>query len=208
MALCSHGGPRQAFPRPTSQLGLSFSLSLVIWVDIDAPIVQTTSSRSGPEPTPEQISTLADMGFSRPQARKALRQTVCGLIAVSFVLSLTNSLTNSLFRLMEIRKTCRTEIQSVPSNGSSRTRMIQARKTKVETQETPQAQRLRRSPDLPRCLRATALGRSSRTRAHPSIRATTSRTFARRKMVVIPGYSSTTKRSSGQTQRASVRSSP
>ncbi len=162
--------PGKLFRVPlTSQLGLSFSLSLVVWVDIDAPIVQTTSSRSGPEPTPEQISTLADMGFSRPQARKALRQTVCGLIAVSFVLSLTNS----LFRLMEIRKTCRTEIQRVPSNGSSHTRMIQARKTKVETQETPQAKRLRRSRDLPRCLRATALGRSSRTRAHPSIRATT-----------------------------------
>ncbi|KAI9452342.1 ubiquitin carboxyl-terminal hydrolase 14 [Russula earlei] len=49
--------------------------------DIDAPIVQFASGGGGggggggPEPAPEQISALADMGFSRAQARKALRQS-------------------------------------------------------------------------------------------------------------------------------------
>jgi hypothetical protein len=80
VALCAHGGPRQAFP-------LLFAAPTLILmapagVDIDVPIVQTASSGSSgsaAEPTPEQISMLADMGFSPHQARKALRQTVRGL---------------------------------------------------------------------------------------------------------------------------------
>ncbi|KAH9959709.1 ubiquitin carboxyl-terminal hydrolase 14 [Russula compacta] len=43
--------------------------------DIDAPIFQTASRKSGPDPSPEQIGVLADMGFSPAQARKALRET-------------------------------------------------------------------------------------------------------------------------------------
>lgn len=43
--------------------------------DIDAPIRQTVSS-SAPEPSAEQVSLLADMGFTTAQAKKALRETV------------------------------------------------------------------------------------------------------------------------------------
>ncbi|KAI0075716.1 ubiquitinyl hydrolase [Panus rudis PR-1116 ss-1] len=45
--------------------------------DIDAPIQVAggSSSSSGPEPSPEQISMLSDMGFTPAQARKALRET-------------------------------------------------------------------------------------------------------------------------------------
>ncbi|EPQ61322.1 ubiquitinyl hydrolase [Gloeophyllum trabeum ATCC 11539] len=42
--------------------------------DIDAPI-QTAGSSAGPEPSSEQIGMLCDMGFTQPQARKALRET-------------------------------------------------------------------------------------------------------------------------------------
>jgi ubiquitin carboxyl-terminal hydrolase 5/13 len=42
--------------------------------DIDTPI--PTSAASGPEPSLEQISMLADMGFTPAQARKALKETV------------------------------------------------------------------------------------------------------------------------------------
>ncbi|EIN03471.1 ubiquitin carboxyl-terminal hydrolase 14 [Punctularia strigosozonata HHB-11173 SS5] len=42
--------------------------------DIDAPI-QTSAAPSGPEPSAEQVSMLADMGFTASQARKALRET-------------------------------------------------------------------------------------------------------------------------------------
>jgi len=51
-------------------------------VDIDDPIVipQSTSGggSGGPEPSAEQVGMLAEMGFSRAQARKALRETVRG----------------------------------------------------------------------------------------------------------------------------------
>ncbi|KAF8877415.1 hypothetical protein BD779DRAFT_1557507 [Infundibulicybe gibba] len=46
--------------------------------DIDAPIQMTAPSgggATGPEPTEDQISMLCDMGFTSPQARKALRET-------------------------------------------------------------------------------------------------------------------------------------
>ncbi|KAI0668763.1 ubiquitinyl hydrolase [Trametes maxima] len=44
--------------------------------DIDAPIQAAPSGASGaPEPSAEQISMLADMGFTPAQARKALRET-------------------------------------------------------------------------------------------------------------------------------------
>jgi hypothetical protein len=53
----------------------------VIGVDIDDPIVlPSTGGASGgaskPEPSAEQITMLADMGFTSAQARKALQETV------------------------------------------------------------------------------------------------------------------------------------
>src|SRR5271168_2756391 len=51
----------------------------LVYVDIDDPIkVSSPSGPStiGPEPDPEQIAMLADMGFTSAQARKALRETV------------------------------------------------------------------------------------------------------------------------------------
>jgi ubiquitin carboxyl-terminal hydrolase 5/13 len=53
--------------------------------DIDDPIQATTASGTGggPEPSQEQIAMLADMGFSFPQARKALRETVSWLVLLS-----------------------------------------------------------------------------------------------------------------------------
>jgi ubiquitin carboxyl-terminal hydrolase 5/13 len=44
--------------------------------DIDAPIQPAGGAAGGPEPSPEQISMLSDMGFTPAQARKALRETV------------------------------------------------------------------------------------------------------------------------------------
>jgi hypothetical protein len=79
MALRSHGGPRQVFRAYYSCL-----MRMYAYIDIDAPIGQTTKGGRGPEPSPEQIGMLADMGFSIPQARKALRETVCGLNVVQF----------------------------------------------------------------------------------------------------------------------------
>lgn len=52
------------------------------YADIDAPIVIGSAGgagagvSAGPEPSAEQISMLADMGFTPAQARKALRETV------------------------------------------------------------------------------------------------------------------------------------
>lgn len=44
--------------------------------DIDAPIQTGGGASSGPEPSAEQVSMLADMGFTAAQARKALKETV------------------------------------------------------------------------------------------------------------------------------------
>ena len=52
------------------------------YIDIDAPIALSTRRGGGPEPSSEQIAMLADMGFLPAQAKKALRETVCGLNAV------------------------------------------------------------------------------------------------------------------------------
>lgn len=59
-------------------------MRMYAYVDIDAPIGQAVKGGQGPEPSPEQIGMLADMGFTIPQARKALRETVCGLNVVQF----------------------------------------------------------------------------------------------------------------------------
>jgi len=97
MALCSHGGPRQVFHAPTilrSPASLIMTTLTGCVLDIDVPIVQTTRG-GGAEPSPEPIGLglLADMGFSLAQARKALRETVCGLNAVHVAsFWLTNSL--------------------------------------------------------------------------------------------------------------------
>lgn len=44
--------------------------------DIDAPIQAGGGAAKGPEPSPDQIAMIADMGFTSAQARKALRETV------------------------------------------------------------------------------------------------------------------------------------
>ena len=50
---------------------------MVTYTDIDAPIQpQSGGGSGGPEPSAEQVSMLADMGFTPAQARKALRETV------------------------------------------------------------------------------------------------------------------------------------
>ena len=50
---------------------------LRLYTDIDAPIQpQGSGGSGGPEPSAEQVSMLADMGFTPAQARKALRETV------------------------------------------------------------------------------------------------------------------------------------
>ena len=83
-------------------------------IDIDAPIgVQIAKGGGGFEPSSEQIGMLADMGFSTPQARKALRETVCGLNAVHAYCHLTDKLTLAL-SFSGKYTTCRTETQSVP----------------------------------------------------------------------------------------------
>lgn len=174
-------------------------------VDIDTPIIQTASGgggggSSGPEPSSERIAMLAEMGFSPQQARKALRQTVRGARSRSPLLPSLTSRTRDVKHAI-----CRTEIRSVQSNGCSRIRMTRARKTKEEEhQQQEQHQQLRRSLDLPRCLRVTASGPSSRTKARPSTLATMSPTSA----PVTLGSSSTTRRSSGLMRTASARSSP
>ena len=86
MALCSHGGPRQVFSRTCYSVQPSLILTpwVYAYIDIDNPIVQAPKGGGGPEPSPEQIGMLADMGFSIPQARKALRETVRRLNAVQF----------------------------------------------------------------------------------------------------------------------------
>ncbi|KAF7295503.1 Ubiquitin carboxyl-terminal hydrolase [Mycena indigotica] len=43
--------------------------------DIDAPVQHSAGGGAGPEPSPEQISMLTDMGFNAAQAKKALRET-------------------------------------------------------------------------------------------------------------------------------------
>jgi ubiquitin carboxyl-terminal hydrolase 5/13 len=56
--------------------------------DIDSPIQPVGQSASGPEPSAEQIGALADMGFTAPQARKALRETVYNIKCIIHVLLL------------------------------------------------------------------------------------------------------------------------
>jgi Isopeptidase T len=53
--------------------------------DIDSPI-QSTASKSSPEPSPEQIGMLADMGFTPAQAKKALKETVSRLLILFLVI--------------------------------------------------------------------------------------------------------------------------
>jgi len=51
---------------------------------IDDPItVGSSSSSEVPEPSPEQVAMLSDMGFSPAQARKALRETVSSRLPIS-----------------------------------------------------------------------------------------------------------------------------
>jgi hypothetical protein len=57
---------------------------LTLCSDIDAPI-QAGAASAAKEPSPEQISMLADMGFTGAQARKALIETVCSLICTFIV---------------------------------------------------------------------------------------------------------------------------
>ena len=83
-----------------SLTSLILTILAVCVLDIDAPIVQTTRG-GGAEPSPEQIGLLADMGFSPAQARKALRETVCGLRRPRpFLLADQLALALSIFRKM------------------------------------------------------------------------------------------------------------
>ena len=67
---------------PGTLLAISFQYFFFkknwVHVDIDDPIQVSSSTgpKSGPEPSPEQIAMLSDMGFTSAQARKALRETV------------------------------------------------------------------------------------------------------------------------------------
>ena len=202
MALCTHGGRRQSISTPVTLCLHSLADACPVG-DIDAPIVHQsasgTAAASGPDPSPEQISTFVDMGFSHAQARKALRETVCFNLPV--VLSPNHW-----------PLTCRrVETQSAPLSGSSHILMTRARK-KAPLLITAAAVRLKpielqqppRSLAPLRCRRVIACGHSSRTRGPRSIRATTSRTSARRGTA---GCSSTTRKWSGLTRRAYVRSS-
>lgn len=44
-------------------------------IDIDSPI-QVSSGAGSAEPNADQVASLADMGFTNAQAKKALRETV------------------------------------------------------------------------------------------------------------------------------------
>lgn len=59
-------------------LELDFQLGAELHIDIDAPIhaAAKSSGAAGPEPATDQISMIADMGFTAAQARKALLETV------------------------------------------------------------------------------------------------------------------------------------
>jgi hypothetical protein len=60
--------------------------------DIDGPIQAASHSETGPEPSPDQISLLTDMGFTTAQARKALRETVGGSHFFRFPLIINSAL--------------------------------------------------------------------------------------------------------------------
>ena len=64
----------------TCHFTLIYIINLKNWVhvDIDDPIEASspTGPNNSPEPNPEQIAMLADIGFTSAQARKALRETV------------------------------------------------------------------------------------------------------------------------------------
>ena len=77
MAICPHGGPRLV-ELPLNE-GLLKQLFTQIHgpLDIDDPLPTAGgAATSKPEPSPEQIDMLVDMGFTLAQARKALRETV------------------------------------------------------------------------------------------------------------------------------------
>lgn len=58
---------------------------IIIIIDIDDPIRVPSSSSDLPEPDPEQVAKLAEMGFTSAQARKALRETVLSNFYFYFV---------------------------------------------------------------------------------------------------------------------------
>jgi hypothetical protein len=80
-------------------------------VDIDEPI--QTGGGAGPEPSPEIVSMLSEMGFTAAQARKALKETVRYFYLVNEV----------MLTLLH-----RAAMLSVPSNGYSVIKMIRAKK--------------------------------------------------------------------------------
>ena len=65
---------------------LIYATSFVL-TDIDAPIQLpgAGAASSGPEPSPEIIGMLTDMGFTTAQVKKALRETVRALFISVFV---------------------------------------------------------------------------------------------------------------------------
>lgn len=80
-----------------------------IHVDIDSPIQVASAigpTNNGPEPSPEQIAMLSDMGFTSAQARKALRETVRKFFLGIFK-NLVTMMIISPIRIVRERRTCR-----------------------------------------------------------------------------------------------------
>jgi len=81
--------------------------SLTSFVDIDTPLqaAGASSAAAGPEPSPDQISMIADMGFSAAQARRALRETVSSVFASPLIpsrLAMRSGLSNGCFPIPSI----------------------------------------------------------------------------------------------------------
>jgi hypothetical protein len=92
-------------------------LKKLVHVDIDDPIeALSLSPKGGPEPNPEQVAMLADMGFTSAQARKALRETVrekkklCLVFSMIFFLEMIILYSRYEFLVRERRTCCRMAI--------------------------------------------------------------------------------------------------
>ena len=80
MAICAHGGSWYE-----SSQNAQYSEIVNEHTGIDDPIPVSGSSSKGPEPSPEQVAMLSDMGFPPAQARKALRETASSILSIGRV---------------------------------------------------------------------------------------------------------------------------
>lgn len=119
---------------------------------LDDPI-PTGAPSAASEPSPEQISMLADMGFTAAQARKALRETV-----------------SQVKDLADLRM----EMQSTQSSGYSLTLTTMGRKARL----SPHKEERSMSAARHLFLQTTDSRHSSRTRAHQSTLVTMSQPSA------------------------------